>query len=277
MDIPAAPLRGWIDAVIGWMHQHLDFVFDPLTDGLDGAKEGIQWLLVALPPYAMIALAVVALGLARRWSRMVIVAACLLLIWNQGLWNEAMETIALVLVAGGIALAVGIPVGIAMSESRAAEAAITPVLDYMQTTPAFVYLIPAVMLFSIGDVPGIVATATFALPPPARAVNLGIRQIDPQIIEAGRAFGSSRWDLLTKLKLPLALPYIRYGVNQCIMMSLAMVIITSLIGAGGLGRLVVEALSQFKLVQGIESGVAVVLVAVVLDRLSGTSTGSDHG
>jgi ABC-type proline/glycine betaine transport system permease subunit len=191
----------------------------------------------------------------------------LALIANLGLWRAATDTVALVLLAAALALGVGAPLGVLVAESRVARVIVTPVLDYMQTTPAFVYLIPAVLFFGIGAAPGVLATAAFALPPVTRALALGLDQVSSQAIEAGRAFGASRLQLLFKIKLPLALPYIRVGVNQCIMMSLSMVVVCALIGARGLGVEVITALTQMNLAQGIEAGLAVVLIAATLDRL----------
>jgi len=179
-----------------------------------------------------------------------------------------METLSLVLIAAGSAVSLGVPMGILVAESRVARVIVSPILDFMQTMPSFVYLIPTVLFFGVGSVSGIIATVIFAFPPPVRLTALGLTQIDREVIEAGEAFGCNRWKLLTKIKLPLSIPSIILGVNQCIMMSLSMVVIASLIGARGLGALVVKSLSQVDIILGIEAGVSVVLIAMVLDRLS---------
>jgi len=183
-----------------------------------------------------------------------------------------METLSLVIVAAGLSLCIGIPMGIIVAESQVAHAIITPILDYMQTTPSFVYLIPNVLFFGVGSVPGIMATLMFAIPPPVRLTALGLSQIDREVLEAGEAFGCNRWKLLFKIKWPLAIPSIMLGINQCIMMSLSMVVIASLIGARGLGTDIIRALTRVDISLGIEAGIAVVLLAVVLDRLSRCAT-----
>lgn len=267
MEIPPLPLADWISALVRWMQFNLDGVFGAIKSVLILADGTLRSLLGVAPPWALIGGIALMLLWRRRLGAAVGIAAALALIANLGLWRAATDTIALVLVASALALAVGAPLGILIAESRVARAVATPVLDYMQTTPAFVYLIPAVLFFGIGAAPGVLATAAFALPPVTRALAVGLDQVSPQAIEAGRAFGGSRMQILFKIKLPLALPYFRVGVNQCIMMSLSMVVICSLIGARGLGVEVITALSQMNLAQGIEAGLAVVLVAATLDRL----------
>jgi ABC-type proline/glycine betaine transport system permease subunit len=267
MEMPRLPLAAWIDALVRWMQFNFDGVFGAIKSALLMADVALRGLLGAVPHWGWIGGIALVLLWRRRFGAAVGITVALALIANLGLWRAATDTVALVLIATGLALGVGAPLGVLVSESRLARAVVTPVLDYMQTTPAFVYLIPAVLFFGIGAAPAVLATATFALPPVTRALAVGLDQVNPQAIEAGRAFGGSRLQVLFKIKLPLALPYFRVGVNQCIMMSLSMVVVCALIGARGLGVEVVTALTQMNLAQGIEAGLAVVLVAATLDRL----------
>ena len=262
--IPPLPLADWISAIVRWMQFNLRGAFDVIAAGLVLADDFLRGLLGIAPSWGWIGGISLLLLWRRRWGMAIVIGLALSLIANLGLWRAAMDTVALVLVASALAVVVGAPLGLLIAESRAARAVATPILDYMQTTPAFVYLIPAVLFFGIGAAPGVLATVAFALPPVTRALALGLDQVSPQAIEAGRAFGASRLQILFKIKLPLALPYFRVGVNQCIMMSLSMVVICSLIGARGLGVEVITALSQVNLAQGIEAGIAVVLVAATL-------------
>lgn len=270
MEVPELPLRAWIDSLIQWMYLDLDFIFEPIRVVLAGMQGGLSDALLYLPEYVIVALVCGSLAWRRHFRTAITVGICLLLIWNLGLWEPAVKTVSLVLIATGIALGLGVPLGIAMSESDRARAVIEPILDYMQTTPAFVYLIPSVLFFKVGSVPGIIATVMFALPPPVRATAVGLEAVDKRLIEAAEAFGASNKQVLLKLKLPLAVAHIRVGINQCIMMALTMVVIASLIGAEGLGQLVVQALSTFDVSLGIEAGIGVVLLAIALDRISGS-------
>jgi len=267
MEMPTLPLAARISAVVHWMQFNLDGVFGTIKAALVMADLALRGLLGAVPPWGLIGGIALILLWRRRFGAAVAITVALALIANLGLWRAATDTVALVLLSAVLALGVGAPLGVLVAESRAARTIVTPILDYMQTTPAFVYLIPAVLFFGIGAAPGVLATAAFALPPVTRALALGLDQVSPQAIEAGNAFGASRLQLLFKIKLPLALPYFRVGVNQCIMMSLSMVVVCALIGARGLGVEVVTALTQMNLAQGIEAGLAVVLVAATLDRL----------
>jgi glycine betaine/proline transport system permease protein len=267
MELVPLPLSEAINALIQWMQFNLDPVFSPFKAIITTIDDLTRDALLAVPPYAVI-------GGAAGWMlwRRRLIAACgvalgLAIIVNVGLWRPAMDTVVLVAMASGLSILVGVPVAILIAESRTAKGAVIPVLDYMQSTPAFVYLIPAVLFFGIGVVPGVLATAAFALPPVTRAVALGLEQVDPRLVEAGRAFGASRFQILRKVKLPLAAAYLQVGLNQCIMMALSMVVICSLIGARGLGIEVITALTQMNLAKGIEAGTCVVLLAMVLDRL----------
>jgi ABC-type proline/glycine betaine transport system permease subunit len=277
VDIATIPLREWAEATVLWCTSHGGPLFALVTGSIDRLDAFLRAALRVPPP----ALVVLAAALWALWRRgipaAVAVALGLLLIWNLALWKEAIDTVSLVLIAAGLSLAIGIPVGILMAESATARSLITPILDYMQTTPAFVYLIPSVLFFGIGTVPGVLATMMFALPPPIRATMLGIANVPPPLIEAGNAFGATPLQLIVRVKLPLALPYVSVGVNQCIMMSLSMVVIASLVGARGLGTKVVESLTQADLAKGIEAGLAVVATAITLDLLSRPRSSAGRG
>jgi ABC-type proline/glycine betaine transport system permease subunit len=267
MSDPVVPLVPIINAVIGWAQHHLDVVFSPLKHSLEAVDTLLRSELSSLPPLLLIALACGSLLIRRQWKTGIAVAVAAAVILNLGLWRAALDTLSLVGIAAGIALVVGIPLGITMVESRVARAIIEPILDYMQSTPAFVYLIPSILFFGIGTVPGVIATAAFSLPPVTRSVALGLAQVPFAAIEAAVACGATRLQVLRKVKVPLSRPYIFAGINQCIMMALSMVVVCALIGARGLGVEVVTALTQMNLAKGIESGIAVVLLAFVLDRL----------
>lgn len=267
MEFAPLPLADAISAIVRWMQVNLGGLFGAITTFLTLIDNALRGALAAIPVWLIVGAVVSLVAYRRRFLEAVALALALSVVANLGLWRAATDTLSLVAIASAISLLFGVPLGILIAESRAAKSAVTPVLDYMQTTPAFVYLIPAVLFFGIGTPPGVFATAAFALPPVARTLALGLEQVSPRAVEAGAAFGASRLQILTKIKLPLALPYFRVGLNQCIMMSLSMVVICSLIGARGLGVEVVTALTQMDLGKGIEAGVAVVLVAVVLDRI----------
>jgi len=206
-------------------------------------------------------------GLQRSLRLAAFVAVALLLIVNLGYWTETMETLSLVLFATVACVLIGVPIGIAAAHRPWLEAGLRPLLDLMQTVPTFVYLIPTLILFGLGVVPGLISTVIFALPAPIRLTTLGITSVPRPLIEAGQAFGASRWQLLWKIEIPSALPTIMAGVTQCIMLSLSMVVIAALVGADGLGKPVVRALNSVNIADGFEAGLAIVIVAIVLDRL----------
>jgi glycine betaine/proline transport system permease protein len=204
----------------------------------------------------------------KNWRLAAGVVAGLLFIGVLGLWDAAMQTLAIVIAATFLALAVGVPVGIGMAQSDRLERLMRPLLDMMQTMPSFVYLIPALMLFGLGKVPGLIATFIYAVPPAIRLTNLGIRQVAPDVIEASQAFGSTSTQILLKVQLPLALPTIMTGVNQTIMMALAMVVIASMIGAGGLGNEVLNGIARLEVGRGFAAGMSIVILAIIIDRLT---------
>lgn len=243
----------------------MEAFFDPLLRFLIFAERmmlGAPWPLVL----------VIAAGIAwfaSRSIRIVLLAVVTLaLIGYFGMWDDTMRTISMIIVCTALSIVVGLPIGIAMARSRHVQSFVNPILDVMQTLPSFVYLIPVVMLLGIGKVPGLIAVVIYALPPMIRLTNLGIRQVDSEVLEAADAFGSSSWQKLKNVQLPLALPTIMAGINQTIMMALAMVVIASMIGVQGLGQPVLKAISNQYFTLGMFNGLAIVGIAIVFDRVS---------
>jgi glycine betaine/proline transport system permease protein len=267
-SVPRVPVGDWIDAAFDWLKVNLEPIFDVISTVTESGVEGLGDVLLILPPVGFVVV-LAGLGLAVRSVTFAVGSLIgLLLIDSMRLWEPAMETVALVLVATAVSVLIAIPVGIAAAKSARVSAVVRPVLDFMQTMPAFVYLIPAVTFFSIGLVPGVVTTIIFALPPGVRLTELGIRQVDRETVEAGHAFGSSPGQILRGIELPLARPTIMAGVNQVIMLALSMAVIAGLIGAGGLGGVVVTSISRLDIGLGFEAGLAVVILAIYLDRLT---------
>ena len=262
------PLGDWADAFVGWLTTALDGVFDVLGAVLRGSYD-VVFPVLSAPPFWVVALILAVLAhLAKGWRLALGSLVGFAVIYGVDQWDNAMASLALVLVASVIALLVAIAVGIWAARNARVSAAVRPVLDFMQTMPAFVYLIPAVMFFGIGLVPGVVATFVFAIPPLVRLVNLGIRQVPKDLIEAADAFGSTRWQKLVKVQMPVALPTVMAGVNQSIMLNLSMVVIAGMIGARGLGAEVLRGIQRINVGQGFEAGLAVVILAIVLDRVT---------
>ncbi len=256
------------EVLINWLGANLDPVFEGITDLIELILGGIEQALL-WPPWAVIVVVLVAIAWwAAGWRIALFSVVGLLLIVQMDLWDESMETLALIGASVLIALVIAIPVGIWSSKSEIVESAVRPILDFMQTLPAFVYLIPAVLFFQLGKVPGVVATLIFAMPPAVRLTNLGIRQVPKAIKEAALAFGATPRQILFKAELPVALPTILAGVNQTIMLALSMVVIAGLIGAGGLGNEVVKGITQLNIGLGFESGIAIVILAIYLDRVT---------
>jgi glycine betaine/proline transport system permease protein len=243
-------------------------LFDLISEGLGAAITSLTDVLLWVPPLVLIALiAGLAYFLQRSVKLVAFVVLALLLVVNLGYWQASMETLSLVICATLVCLMVGIPIGIAAAHRPWLEACLRPLLDLMQTIPTFVYLIPTLILFGLGVVPGLISTVIFALPAPIRLTTLGIASVPKSLIEAGESFGATRTQLLWKVELPYALPTIMAGVTQCIMLSLSMVVIAALVGADGLGKPVVRALNTVNIADGFEAGLAIVIVAIVLDRL----------
>jgi len=262
------PLGTLVEGFIDWITDTFGFLFDFIRAVFDGAYELVDFLLVA-PPFWVIIVLSAGLALATRgWKFMVGTVLGLIVVVGVDQWENAMDTLALVLVASVLAIALSLPLGILAAKSAVASNIIRPILDFMQTMPAFVYLIPALILFRVGVVPGIVATIIFAMAPGVRLTELGIRGVDREVVEAGQAFGASPWRILRQIQLPLAMPTIMAGINQVIMLSLSMVVIAGMVGAGGLGADVVASLNRIDVALGFEAGLAVVILAIFLDRLT---------
>jgi glycine betaine/proline transport system permease protein len=264
--IPRLPLGGLLESGIDFMTHSLGPQLSSATGLIDGLYRGLNKALLSIPPIVVGFIVSFTIWRTAGLGSGVFSVLALLLIGNLDLWPQTMSTLALMGTSVVLALAVGIPVGILAAHSRILESALTPALDFAQTMPPFVYLIPAVIMFGIGPVPGILATVIYAAPVAIRLTSVGIQQVDQQVVEAGEAFGCGPMQLLFKIKLPLAFPVIAAAVNQTIMYSLGMVIIASMIGAGGLGAEVLRGITRLQFGVGFEAGLAVVLVAVLLDR-----------
>ncbi|MGB3368034.1 MAG: proline/glycine betaine ABC transporter permease [Acidaminobacteraceae bacterium] len=266
-NIPELPLVKWVDFIVSYLRTNAQWIFDPISNFLDGFVDFISSGLLILPPAVFIAFMVaLTMYFTRKWGLPAFVLVGLALIWNLDYWEETMLTLSLILSSSFIAISFGIPIGIWMSKNKTVENIVKPILDFMQTMPAFVYLIPAVSFFGIGMVPGIIASVIFATPPVVRLTNLGIREVPADLIEASDAFGSTGWQKLYKVQLPLAKNTIMQGVNQTIMLALSMVVIASMIGAEGLGTEVYRAIGRNQAGQGFASGIAIVILAIILDR-----------
>lgn len=261
------PIGDWASDATDWLIDNGGFFFDWLSSWLRLMIDGLLWCLETPYPLVIVVLATaLAWWLKRSFGFPIFVAAALLLIINQGYWEETTQTLSLVIAASIVCMAIGIPVGVAAAHRPRLSAFIRPILDLMQTIPTFVYLIPALILFGLGMVPGLIATVIFAIPAPVRLTELGVKSTPRQLIEAGEAFGATRSQLLWKIELPWALPNIMAGLTQTIMLSLSMVVIAALVGAPGLGVPVVRALNTVNIAKGFETGMIIVLVAILLDR-----------
>ena len=262
------PVGKVFENIVNWMTDNWEPFFDGISWFVNLIVSSLENLFQLPPPLLMIAI-LGALGwfVAGRGVGIFTLIG-LFLVDTMNLWPETMQTLALVISSAFIALLIGIPLGIWAAKNNTVNKVLRPILDFMQTMPAFVYLIPAVLFFGLGKVPGAVATIIFSMPPVVRLTNLGIRQIPKEVIEASQAFGSTGAQELFKVEIPLATPTIFAGINQTIMLSLSMVVISSMIGAGGLGGKVLSGITQYKIGLGFESGIAVVILAMVLDRIT---------
>jgi glycine betaine/proline transport system permease protein len=263
------PLGRWMKVFVDGVNDVLFEPIDFLKEALNSVVETTSAALLFPPPLVIIGLiGLLAWVIHRRVPLVIFTLASLLLILNQGYWKEAMDTLVLVIYSTAVSIVIGIPIGIAAGHRPWLNETIRPVLDMMQTLPTFVYLIPTLFLFGLGAVPGIFSTVIFALPAPIRMTQLGIASVPTPLKEAGEAFGATPRQMLWKIELPHALPAIMAGVNQCIMLSVSMVVIAALVGASGLGVPVVRALNNVNLPMGFESGLCIVLLAIVLDRVA---------
>jgi len=266
-DSQLIPLDDWIQAFVDWLVGYRD-LFQVIKWPVEQLLGGLDWAFNAAPPLLVVAFLAAA---AWRYSGVrlaIFSAACMVFVGLLGLWGDAMTTLAMVATSVVVCAVIGIPLGILASRSDRFDQALRPVLDAMQTTPAFVYLVPVVMLFSIGTVAGVLATTIFGMPPIIRLTNLGIRQVHPELVEAAVAFGATPGQVLRKVQLPIARPTIMAGLNQTLMMSLSMVVIAALIGAGGLGVPVYEGLNNLDIGLAGIGGLSIVLMAMVLDRIT---------
>ena len=258
----------YIEIAISWLTDNFAPFFDAINAGIGGGIEAFDQALMWVPFYLLIvALAALAWFKAGKGTALLTLVG-LFFIYGMGSWEATMQTLALVLSSTFIALLLGVPLGIWTAKKPNVSKTLRPVLDLMQTMPAFVYLIPAVLFFGLGPVPGAFATIIFAMPPVVRLTDLGVRQVPKDIVEAARSYGASPSQMLLKVQLPLALPTIMTGVNQTIMMSLSMVEIAAMISPGGLGEIVLKGITQMKIGLGFEGGIAVVILAIILDRIT---------
>jgi len=263
------PIGDWAEDLIDGLIENSGDFFDYIAISLEFLIQGLIDLLSSLSPPVFITLvAALAVWRLRHWATALFCTLSLLLIWNLGYWQQTIETLSLVLFATGTCVLIGVPVGIAAAHRPMLYRFLRPILDLMQTIPTFVYLIPTLTLFGLGVVPGLISTIVFAIAAPIRLTYLGISEVPAELLEAGKAFGCTNRNLLVKVEIPAAMSSIRAGVTQCIMLSLSMVVIAALVGADGLGKPVVRALNTVDIAMGFEAGLAIVLVAIMLDRLS---------
>ena len=269
-NIPSIPLVGFIDNLVEWLRLHASFIFNPIRDFINFTVELFIKIFSVFPPLLFIILvAALAYYLTKKIKGITIFSILsLLLIWNLDYWDDMVITLSIVVTSALLAIIIGIPLGIWTSKSESVEKVIMPLLDFMQTMPAFVYLIPAVSFFGIGMAPGVISSVIFAMPPAVRMTNLGIKEVPSDLVEAADSFGSTPKQKLFELELPMAKPSIMAGINQTLMLSLSMVVVASMIGAPGLGNVIYTSVSRNDVGVGFASGIAIVILAVILDRLT---------
>jgi glycine betaine/proline transport system permease protein len=266
--IPEIPIAKWVNSAIAWIIGNFGGAFDVLNSMIEGVVNGISFLLTLAPSLVMIIIFAAISYFLSGWRITLFTVIGLFLIVSLGLWDLTMTTLSLILVATTVCLAIGIPLGIVAAKSRRLEEISLPILDLMQTMPAFVYLVPFVFLLGLGAGPALLATVIFATPPAVRLTMLGIQQVPKETVEAAHAFGSTPMQTLFKVELPLSLSSIRAGVNQVIMLSLSMVVIAGLVGFEGLGKPVVEGLQTLNVGLAFEGGIGIVVLAIILDRVT---------
>lgn len=267
--LPRIPVGSWFSDAVDWISANLGALLDFInwllkTAIFDNVFAGLH----AVPALLMVIVLAGIAWILSSWRLGLITIVGMLLIQSMRYWPEAMETLALVLVASAFAMLFAVPIGILAGRNQTFSAVVRPVLDFMQTMPAFVYLIPTLFFWGIGETPGIVSTVIFAMPPGVRLTELGIRQVDREMVEAGYAFGAPPRQILTRIQIPLAIPTIMAGINQVIMLSLSMVVIAGIVGAGGLGGVVYSGITRLDIAKGFEGGLAVVILAIFLDRVT---------
>ncbi|WP_454189968.1 glycine betaine ABC transporter substrate-binding protein [Paenibacillus sp. Marseille-Q7038] len=266
--MPKLPIAEWTDVAVNWLNDTLSGFFGVISTIIESVVGFFSGLFLLPHPFLFIIIFGVLAYLLGKWKLTAFTVIGFLLIYNLGYWTQSMDTLGLVVTSGIVSVVIGVPLGILSAYSRGVERVVTPVLDLMQTMPAFVYLLPAVTFFSLGVVPGVIASVIFSIPPTIRMTHLGIRQVSTELVEAADAFGSTSTQKLFKVQLPLAMPTLMSGVNQTIMLSLSMVVIASMIGAQGIGAEVYRAVGQLQIGKGFEAGLVVVVLAIVLDRFS---------
>ncbi|NPV51024.1 MAG: ABC transporter permease subunit [Candidatus Methanofastidiosum sp.] len=268
IEIPQIPVGEAIVDIINFLRINLAILFDIIRASISGTVEFFYSVLILMPPVLLIAIFALISWKVAKIKVAIFSIVSLALIISMGLWQATIQTLSLVLVATIIALLIGLPLGILKARSKIFCTIIEPVLDIMQTLPSLSYLIPAVLLFRIGEVPGVIATVIFSMPPAIRLTSLGLEQVSKEMVEVGKAFGATSRQLLLKIEIPLAIPSIMMGVNQTIMLAFSMVVIAGFIGAGGLGEVIISGLQRYSLVDAIEAGLSIVFLAIILDRVT---------
>jgi len=266
--LPDMPIGPFFESIVDWAKVELRPFFRSVADGVESLVDSLTDVLTFFPSALMVVLFALIGFWVRGWKFGATTLLMMGLVAWTPFWEQTMMTLSLVIVSSALALLIAIPIGVLAAENGVVGRVARPVLDFMQTMPAFVYLIPAVAFFGVGVVPGVIATIVFCMPPGVRLTELGIRQVDREVIEAGESFGASPSTILTRIKLPLAMPTIMAGVNQVIMLSLSMVVIAGMVGGDGLGRIIMSALNGVDLAKGFNGGLAVVIVAIFLDRVT---------
>jgi glycine betaine/proline transport system permease protein len=262
------PIGAWGKQFFSFLTTNFEWFFDGIARSITFTLEGLIDLILLVPPVITVVAAALAIYyMQKSWQLAASATIGLLFIINLGFWKETIETLILVVASAGVSMAIGVPIGIAAAHRDWLFKILRPILDLMQTMPTFVYLIPVLVLFGLGLAPGLIATVIFAVPAPVRLTHLGITSVPKQLLEAGEAFGATKRQLLWKVELPAALPTIMAGLTQCIMLCLSMVVIAALVGADGLGKPVVRALGSANIPLGLESGLAIVVLAIILDRV----------
>lgn len=267
-EIIYIPLKDWVDVFVQWLTIKGEVFFDGFGSILLQPLLFTEKVLTWIPWFVIILLTALAAWKVRGWKLALGVSAGLFFIGSLGLWDLAMQTLSIVIIATLLAILVGIPIGILMSRSTKLQKINLPLLDLLQTMPSFVYLIPALMFFGLGKVPAMLSVFIYAVPPVTRLTDLGIRQVREDVVEASKAFGATPWQILTKVQIPLAIPTIMTGINQTIMMALSMVVIAAMIGAGGLGKEVLNGIARLEVGRGFNGGISIVILAIILDRLT---------